>query len=319
MDDLKIFREQLIEAIQLLAAQLVEEVDGYFDENFIASETIEEVLIVECAANNRIVARLNEDYEYNFFNNLFYDQRLKAFYHYTSFNSLFQIINSGKLHLNSLVGLNDKSEIGLVNNFMGRSQQSKLEPVTMMYHNKHFIFCLSEKEDQLNQWRLYGDDAAGVMIEFDIDHYHFAYRNILLSKITYNLKVFEIIKEWLNYCKNELGVNFGFYLIDFWKFFYKNEDYKDEAEVRLLVRNMDGDGHATFSEQFKLNRYNMIVPYIEIACVGESASFIKIKNIILGPKFDEADINIAQLQYVLNTKYPGNQIRLLKSRINHYR
>jgi len=319
MNELKFLRRQLIEAIQALAAELVAEVDGYFDQNFIATETIEEVLIVEHAPDNRIIAKLDEDYEYNFFNNLFYDHRLKEFYHYTSFSSLFYIINSGKLHLNSLVGLNDKSEIGLVNNFMGRNAQAKLDPVTMMYHNKHFIFCLSENKDQLNQWRLYGDDAAGVMIEFDIDHYHFAYRNILLSKITYNLKVFEIIKNWLDNCKNELGVHFGFYLIDFWKFFYKNEDYKDEAEIRLLIRNMDGDGHTTFPEQYKLNRYNMIVPYIEIACLGEKASFIKIKNIILGPKFNEADVNIAQLRYVLDVKYPGNEIRLLKSRIDHYR
>lgn len=312
-------RQQVIQAIQTLAAQLAVSVDGYFDENFISSETIDQELLIEESAEQRVVARLNEDYEYNFFNNLFYDQRLKEFYHYTSFNSLFHIINSGKLHLNSLVGLNDKSEIGLVNNFMGRNSQAKLDPVTMMYHNKHFIFCLSENKDQLNQWRLYGDDATGVMIEFDIDHYHFAYRNILLSRITYNLKIFEIIKDWLENCKEELDVHFGFYLIDFWKFFYKNEDYKDEAEVRLLIRNLCGDSHRIFTEQFRLNRYNMIVPYIEIFCLGEKASFIKIKNIMLGPKFNEAEMCIAQLRYVLDTKYPGNEVRLLKSRINHYR
>ena len=314
---------KLVTDLRVFIVKLIQQVDGHIDENFYSEEVISQNLIVEEKVNDGIKiisAKLEDEYEYNLFNNLLYDEKLRRFYHYTSMESLYFILNSGKIHLNSLVGLNDKSELNLVNNYMGKGFSNPNHPVTIAYHNTHFVFCFSENKDQLNQWRLYGDDAKGVMLEFDIDHHMFPYRNMKISKVAYSLDLFRLIKEWLAYCKNDLKVSFGFHQIDYWKFFYKNEDYKDENEVRLLVKNPLNPNLPPFTqEKYKLNRYGIIVPYLEIDCVGADHHLIRLKNIMIGPKCAEADLKQAQINYMLSRVYPEYEIHVEKSRIDHYR
>lgn len=234
--------------------------------------------------------------------------------------SLYFILNSGKIHVNSLVGLNDKSEINLVNNFMGRGFANPNHPITIAYHNTNFVLCFSENKDQLNQWRLYGNDGRGVMLEFEIGHHKFQDKDTRISKVTYGLELFGFIKEWLAYCKDDLNVGFGFYQIDYWKFFYKNKDYRDENEVRLLVKNHLNPDRPSFSlEKYKLNGYGIIVPYIEIDCVGADYSLIRLKNIMIGPKCDEADLKLAQIKYMISRVYPEHEIYVERSQIDHYR
>jgi len=96
-----------------------------------------------------ILARMDDDYEYGLFDNLLSDPGLDKFYHYTSFESLFHILSSGKLHLNSLVGLSDRSEINFINSHMGRVYTDPYSAVTLDYHKNHFVFCCSEMKDQL--------------------------------------------------------------------------------------------------------------------------------------------------------------------------
>jgi len=313
----------LVFKLREVIINMINSLNGYIDENFYSQETIAENLIIKeisVEGETKLTARLEEDYEYNLFNNLLYDIHLRKFYHYTSFENLFKIIDCGKLHLNSLIGLNDKSEVDFVNNFMGKGFANPHHPVPVAYHNTHFIFCLSENVDQLNQWRLYGDDAAGAMLEFDIDHQMFSDKSMKISKITYDLKLFEIIKDWLAYCRDDLNISFGFYQIDYWKFFYKNKDYQDEKEVRLLLKNSLNENKPSFiPEKYKLNRYGIIVPYVEINCLGSDSDLIRLKNIMLGPKCDEADIKVAQIRYMLSRRYPGFEIHVCKSRIDHYR
>ncbi|MES2456851.1 MAG: DUF2971 domain-containing protein [Bacteroidota bacterium] len=296
---------------------------AHLDENFYSIDVISENLILrEMVHEGKKIttAYLEEEYEYCLFNNLLYDKYLSKFYHYTSFESLFGILNSGNLHMSSLVGLNDKSEVNFVNNFMGSGFGNPNNPLTIAYHNNHFIFCLSENRDQLNQWRLYGDDASGVMLEFEIDHYNFPTKEMKISKVTYDLGLFALIKEWLEYCKDYLGVGFGFYQIDYWKFFYKNEDYKDENEVRLLIKNFQNeDNPAYVQEYFKLNRHGIIIPFLEINCIGFSNKLIKLKGVMLGPKCAEPELKIAQISYMISKKYPELEIQVSKSRIDHYR
>lgn len=313
----------LVSKLREMIARMIASIDGYIDENFYSEETISEKLVfseVEVDGELRLTARLKDDYEYNLFNNLLYDERLNKFYHYTSIENLYHILNTNKIHLNSLIGLNDKSEVNLVNNYMGKAYVNPNHPITIAYHNTHFIFCFSENKDQLNQWRLYGDDGKGVMLEFEIDHHMFPYRNMKISRITYDLKLFDFIKEWLTYCKDELDVSFGFYQIDYWKFFYKNEDYKDENELRLLIKNtLNEDNPVFIKEEFKLNRYGIIVPYIEMNCIGSDSDLIRLKSIMLGPRCNEADLKVAQINYMLCKKHPGYEIHVSKSRIDHYR
>ncbi len=320
---MEVVKLMLITKLRSQIIKMIQALDGYIDENFYSEEIISQNLILEETTPNggtKFSAYLEEDYEYNLFNNLLYNRHLNKFYHYTSFASLFEILNSGKLHLSSLIGLNDKSEVNFVNNFMGRTYSNPNHPVTIAYHNTHFILCLSENKDQLNQWRLYGDDAAGVMLEFEIDHNEFPYKEMKIAKVTYDLKLFELIKEWLDYCKKDLNIGFGFNQIDYWKFFYKNADYKDENEVRYLVKNpINRENPVYTQEYYKLNRYGIIVPFLEVNCIGYDYSLIRLKNIMLGPRCSEADLKLAQINYMISRKYPEQEVHVSKSRIEHYR
>ncbi|HXS37861.1 MAG TPA: DUF2971 domain-containing protein [Flavipsychrobacter sp.] len=310
----KQFCEQLSQCLKEIANSL----DAYIDDNFCNHEKIAENISF-IPSDSELIASFDPEYEYAFFRNIFHDERLDTFYHYTSFESLFHILSSGVLHLNALAGLNDRSEINYVNNYMGRQHTDPYNSITMAYHNYHFVFCFSKAADQLNQWRLYGDDGRGAMIEFSIDHNYNPYNNVLISKVYYDLKMFETLKEWQNKLRTQFNIGLGFQMVDYWKFFFKHSDYQDEREVRIMVRNTPGMNHKTFKEKFRLNRYGIIVPIIEMPCILQDSELIKIKNIILGPKIMEKQLNEAQIKYMMGKMYPGNQVRIETSKIDHYR
>ncbi|WP_316799688.1 DUF2971 domain-containing protein [Pedobacter frigidisoli] len=270
-------------------------------------------------AKRQEYARLKPDFEYAFFRKVFHNDRLRTGFHYTSFESLYYILNGGQLHLNALTGMNDKYETNYVNDFMGKVGVEKYNATSIAYQNSHFIFSLSEVKDQLNQWRLYGDDAKGVLVEFEIDHEANGFNNILFSKVRYDLNLFKLIKTAQNDFKTMFEIGFNLEMIDYWKFFFKHEDYAQEEEIRLMVRNMSGTGHKEFESKFKLNRYGLIIPFIELDCFGQLGSFLKVKRIILGPKVNEPALNKAQIEFMLSKKYPSNDIEVIHSRIEHYR
>jgi len=268
---------------------------------------------------SKITAELKPSFEYALFRSMFMEKANKSYYHYTSFENLFHILNNGMIQINALTGVNDRSEIDFVNNYMGKKPDNPYQYITMAYHNYHFIFSLSEAKDQLNQWRLYGDDAKGVMIEFETKSPEMPPENVLISKVSYDLNVFDAYKEWKEFIEESTTVSFNLVSMDYWKFFFKNQDYKDEMEVRLIIKNNKSAEHLEFEEKFKLNRYNLIFPYIELQCIGEKAEFLAVKSITLGPKILEPEVNIAQLQYLLSKKYPSLDIPVQRSRISHYR
>lgn len=323
MDYIENQHNKLAPAIRTFIIELIAVTNGYLNENYYSLDTIKQNLIVEFVSmedgSKQLCAHLEKDYEYNLFRNLFNQDHLNSFYHYTSFETLFKIIQSGKIRLSSLAGLNDKSEIDLVNRYMGIKSSNPYNYITMLYSNAHFIFCCSEKKDDLNQWRLYGDNCMGVMLKFEIDKYSNPFKNLLVSKISYDLKHFDIIKQWFSKFKNEFQISFGFRQIDYWKFFYKEKDYADECEVRVVVKNLKDQNHQIFNEEFYINRNNVVAPFIEIDCFPPESSFITLSEIILGPKFIESDINITQIQHMINKRYKNFHPNIVKSSINHFR
>jgi len=144
-------------------------------------------------------------------------------------------------------------------------------------------------------------------------------QNFRVCRIRYEAGLFDLLKEFLTFCKDELKISFGFYQIDRWKFFYKHQDYKEEQEVRLLIKRSGSTQEQYLKEGFKMNRYGIIVPFIELECIEYDYGVIRLKVITFGPKSHEADLKIAQLRYMIARKYPEREIHLFQSGITYYR
>ncbi len=265
---------------------------------------------------------LKPEFEYNFFKGLYNDTCPKYFYHYTSLHSLFFILTSGKIHLSALTGMNDKTEIGFVNQFMDINTVNPHSPISMQYHNEHFIMSFSHKQDDFNQWRLYGDDGKGVCIKFSINPKVPTYKNVLISSVIYDLSDFNLIKNCIQELREQFNIGFGIHALNYWKFFYKHPDYKDENEVRALVNNMNLPHHKVFKPGFKINRYNIIIPFIELDCIlPTDTGVLLLEEITLGPKAFEPELNNHQIVHLIQKLYGSKfwNIKVNHSAITHYR
>lgn len=283
----------------------------------ITTEIIAENLIYN---DKELSIRFKPAFEEFIFKELFKNKQTLEFYHYTSLETIFYILKSGKVHLSSLIGLNDKSEVNYINEYMEKGWENKFHPITLTYHNSRFIICFSKKRDNLTQWRLYGNEGKGVMLKFNVVNNFSSGNNIYLNDINYNLKNFDIIKEYRKLFREKFKISFNLEIIDYWKFFYKKEDYSDEAETRLIVNTPH---QFTKHIDFKINRYGIITPYIELDCINKtSSSIINLTEIMIGPCVKESEINafqIGQLVKRLYTNELGLEIPILTSAIDHYR
>lgn len=202
-------------------------------------------------------------------------------YHYCSLDSFYNIIKTGKVRLGNLLMMNDPSEIFLrkiclpkyiydlykkdpfdfqfVWNDFTNDMESYLEYSYMhsvisgneQFSNLFHALCLSTKENDLSQWRLYGDNGKGVCIGFKREAIEAYVKNnnaFSIKEIKYfddpNVLIRDIASEILKQIKafyeaddKEKLSEYRFnYISDFvaqWAN-YKVSDYKDESEVRLV-------------------------------------------------------------------------------------
>ena len=89
---------------------------------------------------------------------------------YTTMNTLFEILKSGKIRLNSIISMNDKTETSflsdLTKNYDEPSETAELETIRA---NSTLIISFSSNTDNLDMWRWYGDDGKGVCLVFERD------------------------------------------------------------------------------------------------------------------------------------------------------
>ncbi len=304
-----------------LLKEIVEYMKKPIDENLYSVNTIKDNLEQNGFSNSLPHYNLKDDYEFEFFWHLFSRDLPSSFYHYTSFNAIFEIIKSGKIQISSTVGLNDKYESDLVNQKMGVNSGHL---ITTLNANLHFIMSFSKKNDNLNQWRLYGNDGEGVMLEFALNNPLNYSRKCFVSEVQYDLEIFDIFIVHLKTFNEKYKFNFGLKNINYWKFFFKYKDYADEEELRFMVKNVDSNFHKSNPIFYRINRYNILVPYIEFDLKNENGQDdfpFELKSIMLGPKLKEKEINKLQIENFWLNKYPADpRIYTVKqSKILHYR
>ncbi len=216
---------------------------------------------------------------------------LKPLYHYTSQNGLSGIIRDGKLRMTDILYLNDSSEFSHCFDLFLKNLKLDYELEQLLQRLKespdYFIFSLSEKEDDLSQWREYCPSTGGFCIEFDYEKLSSIVeknnKDYRLEKVRYQIKEKE---ETITQVSKGLHVSPDSASIEKEKLIFrmlpiaaylKDEAFENENEWRI-IRNGFGSNLEFGYKEGK----SMLIPYIDSQFLDEEG-FLPVTKIIIGP------------------------------------
>jgi len=236
---------------------------------------------------------------------------------YTTFDTLIAILKSNKIRMNSIASMNDKTETDFLEDKI-KNYKDKYERDLdkYLFADKEFIISFTKRVDDLDMWRLYGDNAQGICLVFKRKDKE----NDELYKINYvdpENPTLAKIDEFNNLLKSK-NIRFYFWLLHKYCHFIKHTDYHSEDEYRYLERSDSPDG-------WFVNRDNgILTPFIEKSLKQEdedrnSYPFI-LQKIILGPAMRENDVNMTQVFYMITHKDEYTTVNAVStSKIDSYR
>lgn len=233
-------------------------------------------------------------------------------YRYTSLETLFVMLNKGTYRMNCIIGMNDKSEIDYFD-----KKYSKINPGSLMEElNKIYLSSCSSLKDDLTMWRLYGDDARGVCLDFEIVFPEKRDNNFVLAYVNYaEERGKHNALEMLNQLYYNEKMNFN--RIDKWKHFFKPYDYNVEREVRLMFLDDERYNNCVINRDWiRTWSHSIIIPTVDFKL--NSPDFpLQLKGITLGSKMPEQELNRFQLENLISSK--KYEISIATSEIVHYR
>lgn len=235
----------------------------------------------------------------------------KPVYRYTSLDTLFVMLNKGSYRMSGIVGMNDKSEI----DYFDKECPIDNSGSSIRELNETYLSSCSLLKDDLTMWRLYGDDAKGVCLEFEIVATEKRYDSFILAPVNYaekrgKHKVLEMLKEL-----SDLNIRFA--ELNKWKHFFKPFDYKVEEEIRLMfIDNGRYDNGVINRDWVKTSSHSILNPVVDFK-LNTSKFPLQLRRIILGPKMPEIEVNLSQMEELISQK--GYSIKVDRSEIDNYR
>ncbi len=234
----------------------------------------------------------------------------RLLYHYTSYQSVFNIINSKKLWTTQIQYLNDETEFKYAGRIARKILNSKLslelsdddnffysqllEKASFDHGANTFIFSLSEESDLLSQWRGYCKES-GIAMGFNYIKLEKLSQNqkYVLLPCIYNIsEQKKIINSTIEDCKkihieNKNNEN---YPESFWGVFnarfsfiakfIKHSTFQEEKEWRLV-----GGPFNTYDDKYKMRPIkNMLLPYYEFDLSEDND--LGLEEFIIGPNKD---------------------------------
>jgi len=176
-------------------------------------------------------------------------------YRYVSFAYLFEMLKENKFSLNSIVSMNDKTEIDYMDKYIQGFNINDIiiDKSKVQNANESFISCFSSKDDDLTMWRLYTNNGNGVCLEYSIkdkqnriDSYikkvNYAVRNSNSEEIDEHEHI-DVFRRLVILLKDKLKTDFRIRSLDIWKHFFKPSAFSDEFEIRLLMFNKKNRFH----------------------------------------------------------------------------
>lgn len=238
---------------------------------------------------------------------------------YTSFHSLMRILNTKKASVCSIVGMNDKSECYYFDSYIGNNGVMDfvtVPPSAVHELNSNFIMSCSgiSRKDKLTMWRMYGDEAKGVCLVYKIGDMG---SKFILAPVSYaNEDGSHPKMDFIKDLQEKLHIVFS--SLDVWKHFFKPFEYADENEIRLLYK----ESHVSKYKWIQATG-DILCPIVEFSIDKANNSFpLVLKEVCLGPKCAEKDVNRSQLEMYanqLNIQFVGSKLKVEASTIDNYR
>ena len=133
-------------------------------------------------------------FENQFFNKMFGEFKDTQICRYTGLNTIFDMLSYLSFRMSGLVGMNDKSEVNYVENYLTRDNSNigVEKPLIKEHHNtiialnnRYITSCSKiQRKDDLTLWRLYADDAKGVCLVFNVKKKNLN-NHVLIQKVKY--------------------------------------------------------------------------------------------------------------------------------------
>lgn len=283
---------------------------------------------------------LTKEKEMEFFSNLLWsgNRWQHTLTKYGSKGMLFRMINDKKQSMASIVNMNDKSECDFADKLLNRNKAEWYDSPDSIVTTNSFIMSMvaGNRNDELTPWRLYGDDAKGVSITYDMgEEGNMAKGKFFVAPICYvnpkkrNSKL-TAISNVMRGSKTKVS-DFIFVYWYIWKHFFKHEDYKVEEEYRILYQRDFDENNATPLKWVSDPITNIIFPVIEFylqqkdldandnkARKRYSVFPFPIKEIKLGSNMSEQQTNKTELRLMMMDKL-GLQYDVKESSILNYR
>ena len=237
---------------------------------------------------------------------------------YTTMSTLFEILKSGKIRLNSIISMNDKTETSFLSDLMkNHDEPTETTELATIRANCTHIISFSTNTDNLDMWRWYGDDGKGVCMVFERDVTKDEYVMSVAYVDAALQKQIDKIRRYLSDLKKE-GVDFRFHLLEDYRHYIKPKEYRPEGECRMIVKTGHHDGWFVHSEN------GIMTPYIDaklvnmVNCEKEGVFPYKLSKVILGPKFREGGINKTQIRMMCMDRGWWD-VEIVESEIKSYR
>lgn len=258
------------------------------------------------------LASLPESIENDLFRFLTKTNTVK-YYHYTSLNAFVNIVRTKRFRFSSIASLNDKSELSYYDQASGYERPQYHYKTIQSYNSRYLLSC-SSLEDELNQWRLYGQDGNGICLELiQRDKYSGVLDDsFYIGKILYGDSVIKDLNRMVTSLLEESRILLNLKKLRIWKHFFKAKDWAIENEIRIFNYLPKENDNRT---EWGINRFGLLSKYINY---DWDDTPIEMSKIILGPKIQETALAIGQTRQLLREKGLG-KIEVVKSKINYYR
>lgn len=218
---------------------------------------------------------------------------------YTSLNSLFLLLKEKHHCLCSLTCMNDIGETSYADNWIGYGAYAETYETIEENNNSYILSCCaSDKIDDLTMWRMYGQNAMGACLVYDvkndlIDNNSFFFAPISYGQSEKEHDELEFISNIHNWEKN--GWRFKFNRWHIWKHFFKSYLFRDEQEIRLLyIRSNDSE----IERKWIMDSSNSIASSLCLFDVDKGKFPLSLSSAIIGPKCPQQASNIAQFNYM---------------------
>lgn len=243
---------------------------------------------------------------------------------FTTRHNLFTLFKDGKQNMCSIVCMNDKSEETYADKKIGLGENWG---IVHLENNNCFILSLmpQDKSDDLTMWRLYGDDAKGVCVNYEINKKQKGRRlkgDFYISCVSYGES--EKTHRELDFLSGVSLINLNHWQFQFnrwyiWKHFFKSFRFKDEKEVRLLYLS---NGKNKEEKKWIENSESGIVSKMLLFQMIPTNTFpLNLTNVIVGPKAPEPRKIAEQFSFIVSQEWAAYSTPILirQSDIKEYR